>query len=72
MRGEYGLELMGKIGVNNTYSIGVTQQVMDTYHPETISDLIPIAGQLRFGGGAGLLHRRRQHEVRPVFPSSTA
>ena len=49
MRGEYGLELMGKIGVNNTYSIGVTQQVMDTYHPETISDLIPIAGQLRFG-----------------------
>ena len=28
MRGEYGLELMGKIGVNNTYSIGVTQQVM--------------------------------------------
>lgn len=49
MRGEYGLELMGKIGVNNTYSIGVTQQVMDTYHPKTISDLIPIAGQLRFG-----------------------
>lgn len=49
MRGEYGLELMGKIGVNNTYSIGVTQQVMDAYHPETISDLIPIAGQLRFG-----------------------
>ena len=49
MRGEYGLELMGKIGVNNTYSIGVTQQVMNAYHPETISDLIPIAGQLRFG-----------------------
>lgn len=46
---EYDARLMGKIGVNNTYSIGVTQQVMDTYHPSTISDLIPIAQSLRFG-----------------------
>ena len=44
MRGEYGLELMGKIGVNNTYSIGVTQAVMDTYHPAAISIWPPSPG----------------------------
>ena len=49
MNEEYGLRMMGKIGVNNTYAIGVTQDVMDQYHPETISDLVPIAGELRFG-----------------------
>ena len=49
MQTEYDARLMGKIGVNNTYAIGVTQQVMDTYHPSTISDLVPIAGELRFG-----------------------
>ncbi len=46
---EYNARMLGKIGVNNTYAVGVTQQVMDTYAPETVSDLIPIAGQLRFG-----------------------
>ena len=45
----YGARMLGKIGVDNTYSIGVTQQVIDTYHPRTISDLVPIAGELRFG-----------------------
>lgn len=49
MQEEYDLRLLGKIGVNNTYVIGVTQDVVDTYHPETISDLVPIASQLRFG-----------------------
>lgn len=39
MNEEYDLQLLGKIGVNNTYVIGVTQEVVDTYHPETISDL---------------------------------
>ena len=48
MNEEYDLQLLGKIGVNNTYVIGVTQEVVDTYHPETISDLVPIAGELRF------------------------
>ena len=33
MNTEYDARLMGKIGVNNTYAIGVTQDVMDTYHP---------------------------------------
>ena len=41
--------MLGKIGVDNTYSIGVTQAVMDTYHPAAISDPAPIAGETRFG-----------------------
>lgn len=41
---QYGARMLGKIGVDNTYSIGVTQAVMDTYHPAAISDLAPIAG----------------------------
>ena len=46
---QYGARMLGKIGVDNTYSIGVTQAVMDTYHPAAVSDLAPIAGELRFG-----------------------
>ena len=42
---QYGARMLGKIGVDNTYSIGVTQAVMDTYHPAAISDLAPIAGE---------------------------
>ena len=43
------MHMLGKIGVNNTYILGVTQEVVDTYNPKTISDLVPIAGELRFG-----------------------
>ena len=49
MQADYDMQLMGKIGVNNTYILGVTQDVVDTYHPETISDLAAIASELRFG-----------------------
>ena len=34
---------------DSTYAIGVTQDVMDTYHPTKISDLVPVTGELRFG-----------------------
>ena len=44
-----GLHMLGKVGLNNTYAIGVTQDVVDTYGVSTISDLVPIASQLRFG-----------------------
>ena len=32
-----------------SYAIAVTQEVVDKYNPQTISDLIPIASDLRFG-----------------------
>ena len=44
-----GLRLLGKVGLNNTYSIGVTQSVIDRYGAEKISDLVPVAGELNFG-----------------------
>ena len=44
-----GLHLLGKVGLNNTYAIGVTQNVVDTYGVTKISDLVPIAGELNFG-----------------------
>ena len=44
-----GLRLLGKVGLNNTYSIGVTQEVVDTYGVSKISELVPIAGELDFG-----------------------
>ena len=44
-----GLHMLGKVGLNNTYAIGVTQNIIDRYGVSKISDLIPIAGELRFG-----------------------
>ena len=44
-----GLRLLGKVGLNNTYSIGVTQDVIQRYGVSKISDLIPTAGELDFG-----------------------
>ncbi len=47
-----GLRLLGKVGLNNTYSIGVTDLVASKLVEggvTKISDLVPIAGQLAFG-----------------------
>ncbi len=49
VREREGLRLLGKVGLNNTYSIGVTRSVIDRYGAETISDLVPVAGELNFG-----------------------
>ena len=46
---EYDCRMLGKIGVNNTYAIGVTSQAAEQYNLKTISDLQPVAGSLRFG-----------------------
>lgn len=45
----YGLRLLEKLGFDNTYAIAVTQDTAQRYHPETVSDLIPLAGDLVFG-----------------------
>lgn len=44
-----GLRLLGKVGLNNTYSIGVTQSVIQQYGVTKISDLVPVARDLDFG-----------------------
>ena len=44
------LRLMGKVGLNNTYSIGVTQDVVNRFGITTISQLAQYAPQLTLGG----------------------
>ena len=45
----HGLHLMGKVGLDNTYAIGVTQAVMDSYQIATISELVACAPELSMG-----------------------
>ncbi len=46
---ELDVHMLGKLGINNTYTIGVPQALADEYELETIQDLVPIADQLVFG-----------------------
>ena len=46
---EFGVYLLGKQGSSNNYCIGVPESVAEEYNLENISDLIPVAGELRFG-----------------------
>ena len=46
---DYDLHVLGKLGFENTYAIGVPEELAEEYGLETISDLIPIADQLTFG-----------------------
>ena len=46
---DYDLHVLGKLGFENTYAIGVPEALAEEYDLETISDLIPIADQLTFG-----------------------
>lgn len=44
-----GVRLLARLGTDNTYAIAVTQEVADAYNVSTVSDLVPIAGELIFG-----------------------
>lgn len=48
-REEYGVYLLDKLGFDNTYAIAVPEKIAQRYGLETVSDLIPVAGQLVFG-----------------------
>lgn len=41
--------LLGKVGLNNTYAVGVTAQAAREYGLTTLSDLAAAAPDLRFG-----------------------
>ncbi len=43
------VRLLAKLGLNNTYAIAVPQHIAEEYNLETVSDLIPVAGELVFG-----------------------
>jgi len=46
---KYGAELLGKLGLNNTYAIAVMPQTAETYGLSKCSDLVAVAPQLTFG-----------------------
>lgn len=48
-REEEGVQLMDKIGSENTYAIGVLPETIEKYNLKTISDLAAVADQLTFG-----------------------
>jgi len=50
---KYGVHLLKKLGLNNTYAIAVPESVAEQYGLEDISDLIPVADQLVFGAEHG-------------------
>ena len=41
--------MLDPLGINNTYCIAVPESVAEQYGLETISDLVPVAGELTFG-----------------------
>ena len=49
VQNQYQVDMLDQLGINNTYCIAVPQAIADQYRLETISDLIPVAGELRFG-----------------------
>lgn len=49
----YGVRLLGKLGLNNTYAIAVPESVAEQYGLSCVSDLIPVADQLIFGAEHG-------------------
>ena len=46
---KHGVIMLDPLGINNTYCIAVPESVSEEYGLETISDLVPVAGELTFG-----------------------
>lgn len=46
---KHGVIMLDPLGINNTYCIAVPESVAEEYGLETISDLVPVAGELTFG-----------------------
>ena len=46
---EKGVRLLDQLGLNNTYAIGVSQDLAKEHDLKTVSDLVPLADQLIFG-----------------------
>ena len=51
------LRLLQKLGFDNTYAIAVPEAIAEQYDLVTVSDLIPVAGELRFGAEQGFFSR---------------
>ena len=49
VQNQYQVDMLDQLGINNTYCIAVPKAIADQYGLKAISDLIPVAGELRFG-----------------------
>ena len=47
------MRLLQKLGFDNTYAVAVPEEIAERYGLETVSDLAPVAGELRFGAEQG-------------------
>lgn len=45
----HNIRLLDKLGTDNTYAIAVPKAIADKYDLKTVSDLVPVAGELVFG-----------------------
>ena len=62
---EYGVYLLDKLGLDNTYAIAVTNTTAEKYGLETVSDLIPVAGELIFGAEHGFFTQEGSMKYTP-------
>ena len=62
---EYGVYLLDKLGIDNTYAIAVTNATAEQYGLETVSDLIPVAGELIFGAEHGFFTQEGSMKYTP-------
>lgn len=49
----HGVRMLGKLGTDNTYVIAVPESIAEQYSLKTVSDLVPVAGELVFGAEHG-------------------
>ncbi|KGX90779.1 glycine betaine ABC transporter substrate-binding protein [Pontibacillus marinus] len=54
---KYNFKWYDSIGFENAYAIAVSQDIVEQYDPQTISDLKPISDKLRFGTDTSWLER---------------
>ena len=62
---EYGVYLLDKLGIDNTYAIAVTNTTAQQYGLETVSDLVPVAGDLIFGAEHGFFTQEGSMKFTP-------
>ena len=62
---QYGVYLLDKLGIDNTYAVAVTNATAEQYGLETISDLVPVAPELIFGAEHGFFTQEGSMKYTP-------
>ncbi|MCD8138975.1 MAG: hypothetical protein LUE17_04215 [Planctomycetaceae bacterium] len=62
---KHQVRLLDKLGLNNTYAIALPRHLTDQYGLETVSDLVPVAGELVFGAEHEFFSQEGSMRFRP-------